>query len=109
MKSLLVHLKNKYPECLVQASGSSISVIGEGNELLCELRKGAHGAYEDVQHEVGARDAFDLSPIPKESRLWKLDKEGNVRRDELHDERKEKVKEILKGDKVPSIKEIESK
>lgn len=107
MKSLIVHLRNKYPECRVEASSSSISVRDEQGELVVLLQKSAHGAFEDVSEEYGASDKFDLSPIPKEARIHKLGKDGKIGKDELHEERVKSSKEILEYyGKIPSIEQL---
>lgn len=107
MKSLLVHLKNKYPHCYVGATGSCIEVIDENDDLIVSLAKDAHGSYVDRQHEVGARDAFCLSPIPKETRAFKLDSKGIVKKDELYDERRPLALAFAREfGKVPSCSEL---
>lgn len=85
MKSYLVHLRNKYPLAQVQVSDSSLMVLKDG-EILCALQKDCHG-WKDIQKEVGARDAFDLSPIAKDYRAHKLHKDGSVGRDEEYEAR----------------------
>lgn len=112
-KSLLVHLKNKYPHCYVGATGSCIEVISDDNEVLVSLAKNAHGEYADRQHDVGARDSFCLAPIPKCSRVYKLGKDGKVGKDEKHEERKPYARILAKEfGMVPSLerlREVEKK
>lgn len=107
-KSKLVHLKNKYPHCYVGLTGNCLEVIGEDNELIVSLEKSAHGEFQDRQHEVGARDAYCQAPIPREARCWKLDKDGKVKKDQKHDERKAGAAQLIaEHGKIPSIKELE--
>lgn len=105
-KSIVVHLKNKYPDCQVYASESSISVVRENEEILL-LKKDAHGSFVDVSEEYGYSERFDLAPIPKEARLHKLSKDGKICKDELCEERKPIAEAIFrKYGKIPSVDEL---
>lgn len=106
-KSYYVHMRNKYPHAAVQGSDDAVTATYKG-ETLCAVVKDGLGRWVDGQHEYGARDAWDLSPIPKEARFMKLDKEGRVCRDEKHAEREPKAREWAKAHgKVPSQVELE--
>jgi hypothetical protein len=100
MKSLVVHLRNSYPEAQVHAREHEIDVFSSEGELLCAVRNGAC-----AQKELGARDAFSLSPIIKQARVWKIDKSNQIAKDEEAAKRKEACKKFLKAGKAPSIEE----
>lgn len=107
-KSYVVHLKNKYPDANVYESSSSIEVERAGVQLL-KLQKNAHGGWDDVSEEYGLPEKFDLSPIPRDSRVHKLAKDGKICLDEKHEERKKKSKVILKKHgKIPSQVELKA-
>lgn len=108
-KSKLVHLKNKYPNCYVGVTGSCIEVIDANNNVIVSLAKNAHGEYADRKDEVGALHAFDLSPIPREARLFKLHKDGKVGKDESYEERKAKSQKLCDDfGYVPSIVQLKA-
>lgn len=86
-KSYLVHMKNKYPSARVSMDDDKLDVYSQDGEHLVALRKNGSGQWVDCQHELGARDAFCLSPIPKEARAWKLFKDGKVGKAEEYEER----------------------
>lgn len=86
MKSYYVHYKNKYPQAKVSYNENYLEV-SRGDELLLRLEKNGGGQIVDVSEELGLSERHDLSPIPKESRVWKLHKDGKVGKDELHEER----------------------
>ena len=105
-KSLVVHLKNKYPDCQVYSSESVISVC-RGNDEILKLQRTAHGAFEDVSEAHGLSEKFDLSPIPKDSRIHKLGKDGKICKDDEHEKRKPIAEAILaKYGKIPSVEEL---
>ena len=108
-QSVLVHLYNKYPQHRVIDGGDSISVVsGEDLKLVMRVEKTAHGVYECVQAKSGAREAFDLSPISKDARVYKLHADGSIGKDELAPERKKLSEEMVKKHgKIISVKEEE--
>lgn len=106
--SLLVALKNKYPNCLVIPQGENGADVFEPLEgtHLCAVRDG-HDA-----PQFGARDEFSLEPIPKNARVQKLlkDKSGRayIGFDDKAAERLEKRKELIRDCKIPSQAELDA-
>ena len=108
MKSILVHLMNKFYGCDVSFSDGRIVVRKDGELLVCAL-KGAHGAFED-RKDLGAKYELCLSPIPREARVYKLCKKNTVCLDEKAEERKVVAKAYVdKFGYVPCMKDIEEK
>lgn len=106
-KSILVHLKNKYPDAHISASESAIDVHGGNGEHLVALRKnGGSGNLECASESMGLSGRFCLAPIPKDARVHKLQKDGKIALDEAHEERK-KLRESFQCDKSGKIKSIE--
>lgn len=105
MKHIVCHLKNKYPHARVIVSGQSISVEHDG-EVLCMVQKSVHG-YKD-RSDLGARDKFDLAPIPREvcafSQCRKTD--HIIADDEFKDRRAKGLELAKQYGKVPSIDEL---
>jgi hypothetical protein len=106
MKSWAVHYKNKYPGARVFASDDACDVYSADGEHLVAVRRAGHGGWVDVSEEMGCRDRHDLAPIPKEARIYKLQKNGCIGLDEKADARKAWSKGI-EGDRVWSLDEIE--
>jgi hypothetical protein len=108
MKSYVVHLKNKYPGAQVHSSESAIDVYHQGEHVV-SVRKDANGHWNCAKDDVGARDKFDLAPIPKDARAFKLYANGKVGPSEEFKEREEKQLEYLAVyGKVPSNAELEA-
>ncbi len=105
MKSLLIHYKNKYPACQIRETDSSFDVYDVDGGHRVALRKTGAGQLVCQSEALGCIDRHDLSPIPKDARLWKM-KDGCVAKDEKHDERLPKMKEFLKDGKVLSCEEL---
>lgn len=95
MKSIIVHLKNKYPDSEVSFSGERIAVKKDGELIVC-LMKGAHGTFECAK-DLGARDAFCLSPIPRDCCGWKLSKDNKIEKHSDYSSRSEKGKKYCKS------------
>lgn len=116
-KSYLAHYKNKYPQCQVTFSDTAFDVysVGEhGLMHLVSLSKNGAGQIVDVSEEHGCYEKHDLSPIPKESRVYKLYKDGKVGPSEEYKERKEwrernAIKNELGYSVVPNEQEWEIK
>ena len=109
MKSLRVHLLNKYVGCRVHGTGNSLSVYNSQGRLLVEAKSTCHGTFECNKKDSGARDELCLSPIPKNSRFMKLYNDGRVDKSEEHDERIEIASKIFaKHGKVLSIIELKA-
>jgi hypothetical protein len=105
MKSIITHLKNKFPHARVIATGNSISVEKDG-ELLVHIVKNAHG-YK-CRKDLGAKYKFDLSPIPKEACAFKQCKTSKciVAHDDFKARRKAGLELSSEFDYVPSIEEL---
>lgn len=92
MKAILCHLMSLYfsDEYIVRSSGNDIDVhSSKDGELILAIRDG-----RDLSEEMGARDRFSLSPIPKSCRLYK-EVGGKIVKDDLFAERKEARKQFL--------------
>jgi hypothetical protein len=105
MKSLIVHLKNKYPGAQIQSTETSIDVFQNGEHVVALRKNGGSGALVDASKDVGARDEFSLAPIPKNTRVWKLNKDNSIGLDEKAEERKEISKMVAQDGKILSIDE----
>lgn len=77
MKPLIVHYQNKYPLGVVVHSPNSLLVI-EGNRRKVYLERTHGGDWVDRSEEYGCDDRHDLSPLPRDTRAWKLAKEGKI-------------------------------
>lgn len=96
-KSLQVHYKNKYPKCQVKFSETSFDVFDQsGEHHLISLNKNGAGQIVCNSESDGCFEKHDLSPIPKEARVYKLYKDNKVAPSEEYDERKQWVKENAK-------------
>lgn len=82
MKSLVVHYKNKYPDCMVNSSENSLDVYSVHGAHLVAVRKNGAGQVYDASAELGCVEKHDLSPICKESRVNKLFSCGKIDLDE---------------------------
>ena len=107
MLSVVLHLKNKYPDAKIFSSEQSIDVfVGDSHKVA--LRKSGAGQWLDQSEVLGAEDKFCLAPIPKDSRLYKLI-DGKVSKVEEYEERKVLKDDFIFDGKVLSCKELESK
>lgn len=106
MKSLQVHYLNKYPGGHVEASESSVRVYDVDGKLRLALNKGGDGMMHDMSEGMGLMDRHDLSPIPKDARLKKVNKAGHISDDDLAGERAELVGEFVRDGKVLSCDEL---
>lgn len=88
MKSIYVHLRNKFPGAKVEISDSQVAAYcGETGELLMVAVKNGLGQVVDAGADRGARYPLCMSPIPKECRRVKLFKDGHVGPAEEFEER----------------------
>lgn len=85
-KSWYVHYMNKYPKAQIKASDDSLDVFTKNGEHLLAVRRDGAGGWHCKSEELGARDRHDLSPIPKEARLYKV-VDGKIVKDDKYDER----------------------
>lgn len=107
MKSEAVHYMNKYPKAVVIYDENKLDVLADG--LKVALRRDGHGKIVDVSAEMGAQDKHDMSPIPKNARVFKLYDSGKIAKAEEAEERMISRKQILVEDKVLSIAEYRAK
>lgn len=106
MKAWLPHYRNKYPGGSVRISEESVDVYNSAGEHVVAVRKDGGGSWCDRSEEFGCRDRHDLAPIPKDSRIFKIDAKGALVKDELAAEREPLVKNFVEGDKVLSCEEL---
>ena len=107
MKAYAVHYKNKYPKALVEFSDEKLDVYAQDGDHLLALRKNGAGQVVDMSEEFGLAERHDLSPIPKDSRCWKLSADGKIVKDEKHEERSKAREAYMSGEKVLSCLELE--
>lgn len=105
--SYMVHLKNKYPKCQVKGSDDSIDVMGPEGEHLLALRKNGAGQMLDQSAVLGCSDVFDLSPLPRAARLFKI-KDGKISKDEDYESRMKAKDEFLADMKILSCEEAKA-
>jgi hypothetical protein len=99
MKSLIVHYKNKYPDCQVSGDESRVDVFTATGKHLIAIRKNGAGQVYDASEELGCAERHDLSPIVKESRVNKLCVDGCIKLDEKQgQERQSLVKADLESE-----------
>lgn len=108
MKSLYLHAKNKFFGKRVDFTGSEISVWDQDGTLLCAIGRDGAGNLIDKKDMLGAKFAWNQSPIQKTARVYKADiKTGAIILDELHAERIPVAKELVeKYGYVPAEGEI---
>lgn len=105
-KSFVVHYKNKYPTATIDHSDNHLRVISAKGEILVSIKRGGGGVLVDCQNEDFARDPHDLSPLPKNTRVYKLTADHSFAKDELATEREPVAKRLFETyGKVPSIDE----
>ena len=110
-KAKHVHLENKYPEGRVISTENSIDAWDKFGNHVVALRRNGCGQMVDESEKHGCKDSFDLAPIPREARVRKVLKNGNLGDDELAGERRKLRKKYLcaAGRKVLSCEELEAK
>jgi hypothetical protein len=109
MKQYVAHFRNKYPGGKVDFSESSLDAYDANGDLRVSVRKNGAGAIVDAGRDTGASDAFCLSPIPKNARVWKVFADGRLGLSEEHVERKKSaVKLADETGKVLSIEEYKA-
>lgn len=104
VRSWQVHYMNKYPGGRVIATDSSLDVYdADGNHRVSLCKNGA-GQWACASGDCGAMDGHDLSPLPKEARVHKLQKDGKIGLDEKHEERMEARKALAVKGKIEGAK-----
>lgn len=109
-KSVFVHLKNKYPDGRVIASGNSIDVFAADGEHIISIQKDGNGDWHDKSAELGLSQRLCMAPIPKDARVHKLNRDGSIGLDEKAEERKQARSKFQcqKSGKIKSIAEIDA-
>lgn len=107
MKSWAVHYKNKFPGSQVLHSEESLDVFKDGEHLVA-VRKIA-GSWMDKSEELGCKFKHDLAPIAKDARIHKLDKDGKIGLDEMHEERKAVSASWQENGKIESQAEYDAR
>ena len=108
MKHFAVHYMNKYPGAIVTHSENQLDVLSSEG-LLVALRRNGHGMIIDAGAECGASDKHDVSPIPKDARVFKLYADGSVKKSEEAAERLVSAKKLAVDGKILSISEYQAK
>lgn len=106
-KSLQVHYMNKYPGGICEANDAGLRAYDADGKLRVCLQKGGDGGLHDVSEEMGLPDRHDLSPIPKDSRVYKVIG-GKIARSEEADEREKSSKQYHRDGRVPSCEELQA-
>jgi hypothetical protein len=108
-RSFVVHYKNKYPNATIDHGDNHLRVVYAKGEVLVSIKRGGGGVILDCQKEDFARDPHDLSPIPKNARVYKLTGEHTIEKDELAAEREPIAKKLAETyGKVPSLVECKT-
>lgn len=97
---------NKYPGGSVEMSDDKLDAYDHEGRLCVSLRKNGGGQWVDVSEENGLPHKHDLSPIPKQSRLYKVVGEKIVQDDQYAD-RAKKVEDYMQDGKVLSCEELQ--
>ena len=100
MKHLVVHFKNKFPECSVIANDKSLDVYSKNGLHLVHIEKNGFGIIVDKSKEYGCHESMDLSPIAKESRIYKLHANGEIGLDEEHEFRRKFVSDNVEENEL---------
>lgn len=111
MLPFVVHYKNKYPGCHIDHSEDHLNVYDQEGNLQVAIKRGGGGALVDLGEQLGAADKHDVSPIPKNTRVYKLTADNKIQLDEKHAERRLVAKALAGefGGKVPCIKSLKDK
>lgn len=107
MRNIAVHYKNKYPGAVVEYSDDRLDVYS-GEYHLVALRKNGAGQWVDKSEEIGCMERHDLSPIPKDARVFK-EVDGKISLDEKADERRSLREKFLSNGKILSCEELSKK
>ena len=110
MKSYRVAALNRYPGCSVQSSESSFNVFDAKGIHIIAIEKNGAGQWVDRSREYGLSGEWSLAPIPRDARVHKLSKSGDIVLDERHEERKTKRSQFLdNSNRVQSCEELSAK
>lgn len=107
MKPYVAHYMNKYPNGTVDSDGETYLRAYDAKGKLRVVLGEAAGSVQDRSKALGCPDSHDLSPIPKDTRVW-CDKSEGIERHQDADARQviaEAVAAQYDG-RVPSVEEM---
>lgn len=107
MRPYIAHYRNKYPGGEVDSDGESYLRAYDAKGRLRVVLANAVGSVVDQKSVVGCMDAHDLSPLPKDCRVWCNRSSGLERHAEA--DAREKVAEKIAAEfdgRVPGVEEI---
>lgn len=105
MKSFVAHYQNKYPGGSVDYTETTLVAYDYKGRKRVSLAIGGNGELVDRSQETGSLDQHCLSPIPKNSRAFKLHKDNRLGPSEEYQERIVAAKSIAVDGKVLAIAE----
>lgn len=106
MQSYRVHMQNRFPGARIEGGPSHLSAWSAQGELLCTVVRDGNGAWVCGKKDSGAKFAWSLDPLPKNTRAMKLYADGSVAPAEEYKERLEAAKKFESAyGYVPSIAE----
>lgn len=109
MLSFVAHYKNKFPGARIEFSEENLNVYSSVGVLLIALSRGGGGVLVDQGKTLGALYSHCLSPIPKNTRVFKLTTENCIALDEKSAERAPVADKLVAAHgRVPSIAELEA-
>jgi len=107
MKPYVAHYLNKYPGGSVDSDGETYLRAYDSEGKLRVVLALAAGSVVDRSKMVGAKDCHDLSPIPKDTRVF-CDLMHGIERHREADAREEVARALAKKfeGRVPSVEEL---
>lgn len=107
MKSYIAHYMNKYPGGVVDSDGEMYLRAYDASGRLRVVLANAAGSCVDRGAMSGAMDKHDLSPIPKDCRVW-CDRVNGLEQHQEAKARLEIAMEVAENfdGRVPSVEEI---
>lgn len=97
---------NKYPGGSVELSDDKLDVWDHEGRHCVSLRKNGGGNWDDVGEANGLPHRHDLSPIPKQSRLYK-EINGKISKDDQYADRVKMVESYMDDGRVLSCEELQ--
>lgn len=108
MKSMHVHYLNKYPDGSVECSDDRLDVYDSKGRHCVALRRDGAGGLQDKSGEFGLPHVHDMSPIPKDARLFKM-RDGKLAKDEKFEQRSKVVLDFVEDGRVLSCEQLADK
>lgn len=105
MKAYHVHYMNKYPGGRVESSDEKLNAYDANGRHCVALAKDGGGSWKDCSAELGLPHRHCLSPIPKESRLFKV-RGGAIAKDEQFETRSKMASKFVQDYRVLSCEEL---